>query len=182
MKHPIDNVTWVHVDLLISNSYNPNSVMTAEMKLLERSLLATKWVQPILVISLDDLTIVDGFHRATLAKTSAALQKRDGGLVPVAPLNISRAEAIITTVRMNRAKGTHAALAMSDLVCELVNDHKLKPKVVAEELGAHIDEINLLLTGGDIFKARKLEGRDYSKAWIPREDGRKSSDVYKGEA
>lgn len=179
MRHPIDNVEWVHVDLLIANDYNPNHVFGAEMKLLERSMLKSLWIQPILVRADDDYTIVDGFHRATIAKTSAALQKRDGGLVPIAALNISRAEAIIATVRFNRAKGGHAALKMSELVRELVNDHKLPPKVVAEELGAHIDEINLLLTGG-IFKARKLEGRDYSKAWVPREDGRKSSDVYNG--
>jgi len=179
VKHPIDNFTWVHVNTLSSNSWNPNHVMTAELKLLERNLIVLGWVQPILTRADNDNTIIDGFHRCTLAKTSAALQKRDGGMVPIAPLNITRAEAIIVTVRMNRAKGTHAALKMSELVRELVNDHKLPPKVVAEELGAHIDEINLLLSGG-IFKARKLEGRDYSKAWVPREDGRKSSDVYNG--
>jgi hypothetical protein len=167
MKHPIDKVTWVPVDTLNANDYNPNHVFGPEMKLLERSLIATGWVQPILTVSLEDPHIVDGFHRSLLAK-SPAIFARDGGLVPIAPLGITRPEAIVVTVRMNRAKGSHAALLMSDLVRELIDDHGLPPAKVAEEMGMTLDEVALLHSTG-IFKARKLEGRPYSRAWVPIE-------------
>jgi len=177
MSNPLDRVHYVHVDTLIANDWNPNHVMTAEMRLLEHSMLVTGWFQPILTLADNDPRIVDGFHRATLAKTSAALRKRDGGLVPIAALNITRAQAICVTVRANRAKGTHAALKMSELVQELMNEHGLPASVVAQEIGASKEEIALLYAGG-VFKARNLEGRQYSKAWVPAEDNRHKTDVY----
>ena len=177
MKHPIDAIEWVHVGSLTANSYNPNHVQPIEMKLLEHSLIVDRWLQPIIVCDeYDDegkpiLVIVDGFHRATLAKTSAALLKRDQGFVPTVKLKKTRAQAMATTIRMNRAKGTHAAIAMSDLVRELIDEHGLSVAAIAQEIGATKEEVELL-NAGNIFKARKLEGRDYSRAWEPREDGR----------
>jgi hypothetical protein len=47
----------------------------------------------------------------------------------------------------------------------------LSEEEVGRELGAGRDEIVLLHQGG-IFKARKLDKIDYSKAWIPGETKR----------
>ena len=68
MKHPIESIQWVDVDVLQSNNYNPNVVQAQEFKLLEFSILKNGWIQPILITP--DYTIIDGFHRATLAKTT----------------------------------------------------------------------------------------------------------------
>jgi ParB-like chromosome segregation protein Spo0J len=178
VRHPIDRIIWVHANTLIANDYNPNIIQGAEMTLLEHNLIVLGWTQPILTRADNAPEIVDGFHRATLAKTSAALHKRDGGMVPISALNVSRQQAIVITVRMNRARGTHMALKMSELVQELIDDHGLSMAAVGKEIGANLDEIKLLYAGG-VFKARGLEGREYSRAWEPREDGRHSNEVYK---
>src|SRR5664279_1281478 len=98
MKHPIDHIQWVNVNELHFNNYNPNVVQDPEMQLLKHSLLVDGWLQPILVRLNDDkvLEVVDGFHRATLAKVSPELHERDGGMVPIAILNKTRAEGMVT--------------------------------------------------------------------------------------
>ena len=61
MLDPINNIQWILASDLNGNDYNPNVVFTPELKLLERSLLKTGWVQPILISK--DKIIIDGFHR-----------------------------------------------------------------------------------------------------------------------
>ena len=68
LENPIENVVWVDVSKLKMNDYNPNKVLRSEMILLELSITRNGWIQPILIT--EDYEIIDGFHRATLAKTS----------------------------------------------------------------------------------------------------------------
>ncbi len=163
---PIDRVEWVHVDDLQASHYNPNVVAKAELKLLEFSILRTGWVHPLLVAK--DGWIIDGFHRWAISRKSKALGAKYGGLVPVVRLDLSLPEAMMLTVRINRAKGTHVALRMADLVQALIEDHYMDPQVIAEEIGATLDEVELL-RDSSIFKARKLAECPYSRAWVPRE-------------
>lgn len=165
MKHPIDSIEWVPVDDLQANSWNPNFVYTQELRLLERSILQQGWIQPILINR--ERLIIDGFHRASLAKTSKAVRSLTSGKVPCAVLDVSTAEAMMLTVRMNRAKGSHIAIKMHELVAELVTVHGQTPKYIAESIGATADEVELLLQDG-VFKALKIEEHKYSTAWIPR--------------
>ena len=65
MNDPLDNIQWLDAKSLEGNDYNPNAVFSPELKLLERSILATGWVQPVL-ISKDNI-IIDGFHRWSLS-------------------------------------------------------------------------------------------------------------------
>ena len=126
----------------------------------------TGWVQPILVAP--DGTIIDGFHRWRLALDSEALRKRYSGKVPCAVLDVPRDKAMMLTIRMNRAKGSHVAVRMSEIVRELIDVHHCDPQEVAIELGATKDEIDLLYQDG-IFKMKNIEGYRYSKAWYPAE-------------
>ena len=41
---PIDHIRWVPADTLDANTWNPNRVHLAELRLLERSLLSTGWL------------------------------------------------------------------------------------------------------------------------------------------
>ena len=170
---PIDNITWVKAQELTSNDYNPNIVFTPELKLLERSIIKTGWVQPILISR--DNVIIDGFHRWMLSKDSPALKDKYKGLVPVAILDVDRAIAMVMTVRMNRAKGSAVAVDMAKLVKELINDLGLLPEQVAQEIGATSDEVNLLLQEG-VFKAKDTKNWKYSKAWYPAESKTKHVD------
>lgn len=165
---PIDRVEWRPVDDLNPSAYNPNVVARQELKLLEHSIAASGWLFPILVNR--DGFIIDGHHRAALAKTSKAIRARNGGEVPCVVLDVDLPTAMAITVRMNRAKGTHVAVRMGDLVKALINEHGWTRERVGQEIGAHLDEVDLLYQDG-IFKARKLDSKPYSKAWVPGENG-----------
>jgi len=166
MKEPIDHIEWVAAETLVANLYNPNVVHYQELALLEYSILKTGWIQPILVNT--DRVIIDGFHRWALATRSERMRERYAGRVPIAVIPIDLPAAMMMTIRINRAKGTHVALKMSDIVHALVNDHKLDARQIAAEIGANLDEVELLLQDG-IFQARGLDKLPFSPSWVPRD-------------
>lgn len=166
---PVENIKWIDCDSLKANHYNPNRVMNAEMNLIERSILRTGWIQPILVNT--NLTIIDGFHRWTLSRLSTQLREKYHGKVPCAVLDVTDAEAMVITVRINRAKGTHLAFRMSEYIKELIQKHRIPIDDLARDIGATIDEVELLMRG-DVFEAKDIENWTYSEAWFPAESGR----------
>lgn len=168
-KEPVENIQWIDCDSLKANHYNPNRVMNAEMNLIERSILRTGWIQPILVNK--NNTIIDGFHRWTLSRLSTQLREKYHGKVPCAVLDVSDAEAMVITVRINRAKGTHLAFRMSEYIKELVQTHRIPIDDLARDIGATIDEVELLMRG-DVFETKDIENWTYSEAWFPAESGR----------
>lgn len=166
---PVENIKWIPCDELKANHYNPNRVMNAEMNLIEKSILKTGWIQPILVNK--NNVIIDGFHRWTLSKLSTQLRDIYKGCVPCAVLDVSDAEAMIITVRINRAKGTHLAFRMADYVKEIIEKHKVPMDQLARDIGATFEEVQLLMTS-DIFQEKDVQNWAYSEAWIPAESGR----------
>ena len=174
MTDPINDIKWIDASLLEANDYNPNAVFSPELKLLERSIMKTGWVQPIL-ISKDNI-IIDGFHRWSLSKDSKAISAKYDGKVPCAVLDVDRGEAMVLTVRMNRAKGSHIAVRMSEMVKELIDTHKYDAEELAKELGATKKEIDLLYQDG-IFKARNIKDYKYSNAWVPAESTREKKNA-----
>ena len=164
---PISNIVWKPASSLHANEWNPNVVFTPELKLLERSILSQGWIQPVLVNRND--MVIDGFHRWMLSKDSKALNKKYGGQVPCAVLDVDDSQARILTVRMNRAKGTHTALRMADLVKALVKDGGMSVEDIAKEIGGTKQEVELLYQN-DIFKARNLKDYKYSQSWVPADD------------
>jgi len=165
MKEPIDQIQWIDANELIANDYNPNVVFTPELKSLEKNILAIGWVQP--VIASTSKVIIDGFHRTQLSINSKALQKKYKGMVPCVLFDATRDESMILTVRMNRAKGSHVAVRMSDMVKELIDVHKWEVEALAKELGATKKEIDLLYQDG-VFKFKNIKNYKYSKAWYPQ--------------
>lgn len=157
LDSPIERIEWIDPNTLTANDYNPNVVMTKEMRLLEFSLKRQGWIQPILITK--EKIIIDGFHRHTIAK-------RNDWLVPCAVLDIDDVERRLLTVRINRAKGSHIAVRMSDLVQGLLADGVTAEKI-AEEIGGDRAEVELL-SKKDVFEKFQLEGYEYSKSWIPR--------------
>lgn len=167
MKDPIENIQWIDVKDLVANDYNPNMVFNQELKSLERNILDIGWVQPI-IVSKDNI-IIDGFHRTMLSRDSKKLQDKYKGKVPCVVFDVPRDKAMILTVRMNRAKGSHVALRMNKMVQELVNEYDWDISELATELGATNKEIELLLQK-NVFKVFKTEIQKYkySKAWYPQ--------------
>ena len=162
-KQPISNVQWIDVNLLSANDYNPNVVFSDEMKLLRFSIKKNGWIQPILVTQ--DYCIIDGFHRATLAKMNKDITI--DGKVPVVVMQMNEAERMMLTIRINRAKGSHVAVKMADIIHKLVNDYGIPLQQVCDGIGARKEEVELLLMD-NVFQAKGIdEHTKYSKAWIP---------------
>lgn len=165
MDDPINRIEWVTASELDGNSWNPNRVHKMELRLLESNILSTGWLQPIL-INRDNL-IIDGFHRWRLAQDSKELRARYGGKVPVARLDLDRGEAMLLTIRINRAKGSHVASDMSLIVHELLEVHGYDEETIMRGIGATRQEVQLLAQDG-VFSAAKIADWAYSPAWYPR--------------
>lgn len=102
---PLSSLQWVDRDQLKPNDYNPNKVNRENLKLLVQSILTNGWTLPIVVRP--DYTIIDGFHRWTVAGEEP-LHTRLGGKVPVVIVrHDDQTEDIYGTVTHNRARGTH---------------------------------------------------------------------------
>ena len=166
---PISRVVWKDVDDLSANDYNPNVVYSPELRLLRFSLLRQGWIQPVLVSA--DGTIIDGFHRASLVKTDKEVRALTKGRVPCVVMDLDEADRKLLTIRINRAKGSHVALKMADIVKDLVNTHGLSLDEICTQIGATRDEVDLLLME-NVFKAKGIdEHTPFSRAWIPAVKG-----------
>lgn len=163
---PINCIEWLHCGTLKANLYNPNVVFNQELRLIETSLLKTGWTQPILISPA--LDIIDGFHRWALMQESKALRARYAGKLPCAIIKCNEAEAMMLTIRMNRAKGTHVAVRMAEIVKTLIDTYGMTRGEIMDGIGATRDEVDLLYQDS-IFEAKGMANYRYSKAWIPKE-------------
>lgn len=158
---PIREVKIVDRDSLRPNDYNPNKVTEDNLKLLEKSINVNGWTLPIVVRP--DMTIIDGFHRWTVAGREP-LRTELGGKVPVVIVDHKdHAEDIYGTITHNRARGTHLLEPMKHIVKELLDSGK-SIKEISKQLGMKEEEVFRL---SDISREdflRMLAGREYSKA------------------
>ena len=161
-QDPISNVKWIEVEKLNANDYNPNVVLNKELKLLELSVLKNGWIQPILINN--DNTIIDGFHRSYLSRNSKLLKEKYNGKVPCVVMDLTEAERMLLTIRINRAKGNHVAFKMHEIVKALVDKHEVSMEYIQESIGASKDEVELLYKDG-VFDALNIKEHKYSRAW-----------------
>lgn len=169
LKHqPIDGVRWVHIDEVVANDYNPNSVAIKEMALLHKSIQQDGYTQPVVVVwdeSKGKYVIVDGFHRTTIMKTYEDIQKTTNKMLPVVVIEKDMNERMAATVRHNRARGTHSVVSMSDMVFSMLH-RGMDDASIANELGMEAEEIKRLKTITGF--AKLFEDKEYSKAWETR--------------
>lgn len=170
---PIDRIVWEDADNLRANPWNPNRVHKPELRLLAQSLLLTGWVHPLLVGP--DGMIIDGFHRWRLSQDHPEVLARWGGEVPVIRLDVDRPSAMLLTVRINRAKGSHSSVHMAALVRALLEEGVDRQRI-ATEMGATPLEVDLL-AAEDVFKARGTATHAYGPSWYPVEDGRSAAEA-----
>lgn len=166
-KSPVYNVIAVPIDKIVPNTYNPNAVAPPEMRLLYESIKADGYTMPIVCYysrTKDLYIIVDGFHRYRVMKEHRDIYEREGGLLPVSVINKPLDQRMASTIRHNRARGSHDVDLMSNIVKEL---HELgrSDAWICKHLGMDRDEVLRLkqITGlAALFKDVK-----FGKAWIP---------------
>jgi ParB-like chromosome segregation protein Spo0J len=165
MKSPVYNVIAVSVEKIQANAYNPNSVASPEMKLLYQSILNDGYTMPIVCYYLADIDkyeIVDGFHRYTIINKHKDIYERESGKLPVVVIEKDISNRMASTIRHNRARGSHSVDLMSNIVAELLEMGK-SDKWIAKHLGMDADELLRLkqITGlASLFK-----DREFSKSW-----------------
>ncbi|MCD7805431.1 MAG: ParB N-terminal domain-containing protein [Oscillospiraceae bacterium] len=163
---PLSSLQWVDRDRLTANSYNPNKVSEDNLKLLTQSILTNGWTLPIVVRP--DMTIIDGFHRWTVAGREP-LKTKLGGKVPVVIVDHGDDESadVYGTITHNRARGTHLLEPMKAIVKKLLDEGKTIAEI-GKQLGMKPEEV-FRLSGftREEFLDMMTQGHDsYSNAVI----------------
>lgn len=138
MKSPLDTLQWVDRGIVKPNHYNPNKVSKQNLELLKQSILANGWTLPIVVRP--DFTIIDGFHRWTIAGEEPLVSMLEGKVPVVVVEHKDKAGNIYGTVTHNRARGTHLLEPMKAIVKELMNEGK-PVEEIGKQLGMKPEEI-----------------------------------------
>lgn len=162
---PVYNIKAIPIEKIRANEYNPNSVAPPEMKLLYDSIKEDGYTMPIVCYynENDDVyEIVDGFHRYSIMKWHKDIYEREGGVLPVSVIEKDLSDRMASTIRHNRARGSHDIDLMSNIVAELIEMGKTE-SWIAKHLGMGLDEILRLkqITGlASLFK-----NDTFSNAW-----------------
>lgn len=162
---PVYNVIRVPLDKVVANDYNPNKVAPPEMALLETSIWEDGFTQPVVTFRDDEndrWIVVDGFHRYTVARTSDRVREREGGTLPIVVIDKELGDRMASTIRHNRARGTHNIELMSTIVSELVEMGK-GDRWIMKHIGMSADELLRMkqITG----VAALFQNQDFSMAW-----------------
>lgn len=140
---PVYHVIAVPVEKVRANNYNPNRVAPPEMKLLELSIWEDGYTMPCVCYynkAEDIYEIVDGFHRYTVLKTSQRIYNREKGLLPVVVIDKDISNRMASTIRHNRARGSHNI----DLMCEIVSEltkSGMSDQWIQKNIGMDRDEL-----------------------------------------
>ena len=170
-NEPVDCVLWVKGDTVHANDYNPNSVAPPEMELLRQSIIEDGYTQPIVsFIENDGITVVDGFHRNRVGKEVAEVRAKIFNRLPVVNINQSKSglsDRMASTIRHNRARGSHNIELMSTIVTELVEMGK-GDAWICKHIGMSKDELLRMkqITG----LASLFQNKEFSEAWEADKD------------
>ncbi len=162
---PLSTLEWVDRTLLKPNDYNPNKVSRENLKLLTQSILTNGWTLPIVVRP--DYTIIDGFHRWTVAGEEPLLSMLDGKVPVVKVCHEDPSEDVYGTVTHNRARGTHLLEPMKAIVKRLMAEGKTVQEI-GKQLGMRPEEVFRLSDfSREDFLEMMVKGKTtYSKAEI----------------
>ena len=163
-EEPVDCVIWVKNDKVQANEYNPNVVASPEMKLLHTSIKLDGYTQPIVTYTLSkqNREVVDGFHRNRVGKEYKDIKNRVHGYLPVTTLNKTLDERIGSTIRHNRARGTHQIRSMSNIVMDLVREG-WTDEDICKKIGMEFDEVLRLKQITGLKEA--FQNHEFSKSW-----------------
>lgn len=173
VEFPCLDAKLVPVEKVVANNYNPNRVASPEMKLLKLSIELDGVTQPVVVYyneSDDMYIVVDGFHRYTILKEKLRCKE-----IPVAVIDKPLDERMGSTIRHNRARGTHQIRGMSDIVLDLSKEG-WSDEEICDKLGMELDEVIRLKQITGLKEA--FANHEFSKSW---EEYEKNREEYKKE-
>ena len=163
MTSPVYNVRPVPLEKIRANAYNPNAVAPPEMALLYQSIKEDGYTMPIVCYHIDSddtYEIVDGFHRYTIMKTHKDIFDREGGCLPVVTIEKDLSNRMASTIRHNRARGSHDIELMSHIVSELTKSG-MSDAWIIKNIGMDADELLRLKQISGL--AELFRGKTYSE-------------------
>ncbi|MDR3117898.1 MAG: ParB/RepB/Spo0J family partition protein [Mediterranea sp.] len=140
---PVYGVKAVPVEKIQANAYNPNVVAPPEMELLELSIWEDGYTMPCVCYYIpesDTYELVDGYHRYLVLKKSTRIYEREGGLLPITVIEKDISNRMASTIRHNRARGTHMVELMTNIVTELKKSG-MSDEWVMRNIGMDKDEL-----------------------------------------
>lgn len=161
---PVYNIKRVPVEKIQANSYNPNSIAPPEMKLLYRSIKEDGYTMPIVCYYLEEddrYEIVDGYHRYITILEHKDIYDREGGCLPVSVIDKPISDRMASTIRHNRARGSHSIELMKNIVAELV-ESGMSDQWILKHIGMDADELLRLKQISGL--ASLFKDHDFSKA------------------
>ncbi len=168
--HPVDCVQWAKSESVEVNDYNPNSVASPEMKLLYESIKNDGYTMPIVTFQEQKeggsvTKVIDGFHRRLTERTNPDISESTLGYIPVTDVRKTQYDLgnrMASTIRHNRARGSHNIELMSTIVAELVEMGK-GDRWICQHIGMSADELLRLkqITG----LAALFTNKSFSKSW-----------------
>lgn len=165
MLSPVYNIKKVPIDKIQANTYNPNNVAPPEMELLYQSIKEDGYTMPIVCYYLSDIDkyeIVDGYHRYTTMLTHKDIYDREKGFLPVSVIDKPMSERMASTIRHNRARGTHDIDLMSNIIGEL-KELGMTDTWIHKNLGMDWDEILRLKQISGL--ASLFADKEFSNSW-----------------
>ncbi len=159
-------VTYVKVEDLTPNAYNPNRQSDHDFELLKRSMTEDGFTQPIIVRK-KDMMIVDGEHRWRAGR------ELDYAEVPVVFVDFTDEQMKISTLRHNRARGSEDIALSAEVLRDL---EKLGALDWAQDsLMMDDTEIEVLLS--DVAAPEALAGENWNEGWDPSKTEVEGPDV-----
>ena len=142
MTSPVWNIQAIPIEQIDANSYNPNHVAPPEMRLLYESIKEDGYTMPVVVYPKPDgrYEIVDGYHRYTVMLTHRDIYERENGLLPCSIIDKDVSNRMASTIRHNRARGSHSIELMMNIVGEL-KKAGMSDAWIMKEIGMDADEL-----------------------------------------
>lgn len=166
---PVYNIKRVPIEKIQANSYNPNSVAPPEMKLLYQSIKEDGYTMPIVCYYLEDqdkYEIVDGYHRYTTMVLHKDIYDREEGCLPVSVIDKPISDRMASTIRHNRARGSHSIELMTNIVAELV-EAGMSDAWILKNIGMDADELLRLKQISGL--AALFKDKEFSKSLVASE-------------
>lgn len=150
-------VTYVPIDSIKPNSYNPNRQDEKTLEMLCMSIEEDGFTQPV-VVQERTREIVDGEHRWRAARKMKMTE------IPVCFVDMTDEQMRIATLRHNRARGSEDHVLAVDVLRDLQQLGAIEWAQDSLQLGD--DELNSLLQGASV--AEELGAiEEHSQAWVP---------------
>ena len=164
-KSPVYNVIAVPLEKVKPNTYNPNTVAPPEMKLLYESIKEDGYTMPIVCYYIPDedvYEIVDGYHRYRVMVEHKDIYEREGGCMPVVVIDKDLSNRMASTIRHNRARGSHSIELMTNIVADLV-ESGMSDAWIMKNIGMDAEELLRLKQISGL--AALFKDKDFSHAW-----------------